>query len=73
MTTFATQPDTARRLAELQALTRSAWTAYRDDLRELEGAAYDRAEAAAWDQLQATLRELDAERAALAAATTPAG
>ncbi|HEV7884827.1 MAG TPA: hypothetical protein VGO81_14745 [Solirubrobacteraceae bacterium] len=68
MTTFAAQPDAARRLAELDALTRGAWTAYRDDLRELEGAAYVDAEAAAWDQLQATLRELDAERAALAAA-----
>jgi hypothetical protein len=72
MTTFAAQPDTARRLAELEALARSAWTAYRDDVRDLEGRPYEDAEAAAWDQLQATLRELDAERAALAA-TTPAG
>jgi hypothetical protein len=71
MTTFAAQPDTARRLAELEALTRSAWTAYRDDVRDLEGPAYDESEAAAWDQLQAALRELQAERAALAA-TTPA-
>jgi hypothetical protein len=69
--TFAAQPDTARRLAELDALTRSAWTAYRDDGRDLEGRAYEDAEAAAWDQLQATLRELDAERAALGE-TTPA-
>jgi hypothetical protein len=68
MTTFAAQPDTARRLAELDALTRGAWTAYRDDLRELEGATYEDAEAAAWDQLQATLRGLEAERAALVAA-----
>jgi hypothetical protein len=68
MTTFAAQPDAARRLAELDALTRGAWTAYRDDLRELEGRVYDDAEAAAWDQLQATLRELEAERVALVAA-----
>ena len=69
--TFAAQPGTARRLAELEALTRGAWTAYRDDGRDLEGRAYEDAEAAAWDQLQATLRELDAERAALGE-TTPA-
>ena len=72
MTTFAARPDTARRLAEIEALARSAWIAYRDGLRGLEGGAYDDGEAAAWDQLQATLRELAAERAALAAAT-PAG
>jgi hypothetical protein len=68
MTTFAAQPGAARRLAELDALTRGAWTAYRDDLRELAGRVYDDAEAAAWDQLQATLRELEAERVALVAA-----
>jgi hypothetical protein len=72
MTTFAAQPDTARRLGELDALTRGAWIAYRDDLRELEGATYEDAEAAAWDQLQATLRQLDAERAALVAAAAAA-
>ncbi|MEA2130457.1 MAG: hypothetical protein QOJ85_3348 [Solirubrobacteraceae bacterium] len=72
MTTFAAQPDAARRLAELDALTRGAWTAYRDDLRELEGTAYVDAEAAAWDQLQATLRQLDVERAALVAAAAAA-
>jgi hypothetical protein len=65
MTTFAAQPETERRLAELEALTRSAWSAYRDDLRELSDDAYDDAEPPAWDQLQATLRELDSERAAL--------
>ena len=65
MTTFAT-PDTARLLAELDARTRVAWTTYRDELRSLEGRAYDDAEAAAWDQLQATLRELEIERAELA-------
>ena len=64
MTIFAT-PDTAR-LAELEARTRVAWTSYRDELSSLEGRAYDDAEAAAWDQLQATLRELAIERAELA-------
>jgi hypothetical protein len=66
MTTFAT-PDTERRIAELDARTRVAWTSYRDELSSLEGRAYDDAEAAAWDQLQATLREVDAERAQLVA------
>ena len=64
MTTFAT-PDTQRRLAELEARKRIAWTAYRDELSELEGKAYDDAEAAAWDQLQATLGELEMKRAEL--------
>ena len=64
MTTFAT-PDTARLLAELDARTRVAWTSYRDALSTLEGDAYDAAEAAEWDQLQATLREVEAERAQL--------
>jgi hypothetical protein len=66
MTTFAT-PSTTRLIAELDARTRVAWTAYRDALQDLEGAAYDAAEASEWDQLQATLRELDAARAELAA------
>ena len=71
MTTFAAQPETERLLAELDARTRGAWSIYREDLRELAGADYDTAEAAAWDQLQATLRELDAERAALAPVQQP--
>ena len=66
MTTFATT-DTERRLAELDARTRVAWTSYRDELADLQGAAYDDAEAAAWDQLQAALRAVEAERAELAA------
>ena len=65
MTTFAT-PATARLLAELDARIRVAWTAYRDELSTLEGRAYDDAEAAAWDQLQATLRTVELERAELA-------
>ena len=65
MTTYAT-PDTARLRAELDDLTRvrrgqGVWKT--DDL---EGAPYDAAEASEWDQLQATLRELDTARAELA-------
>lgn len=71
MTTFATKPETERRIAALDARTRVAWAGYRDELRDLAGREYDDAEAAAWEQLQATLRDLAAERAALAAA--PAG
>lgn len=67
MTTFAT-PGTQRRLAELDARTRGAWATYRDELIGLEGRAYDDAEPAAWDQLQATLREVEVERAELASA-----
>ena len=64
MTTFAT-PDTARLLAELDARTRIAWTSYRDALSPLGGAEYDAAEPAEWDQLQATLREVETARADL--------
>ncbi|MDQ3722208.1 MAG: hypothetical protein M3376_03875 [Actinomycetota bacterium] len=64
MTTFAT-PDTARLLAELDARTRVAWTSYRDALSTLEGTTYDAAEAAEWNQLQATLREVESARADL--------
>ena len=68
MTTFAT-PDTVRLLAELDARTRAAWTSYRDALSTLAGAEYDAAEAAEWDQLQATLREVEAARADLQSRT----
>ena len=68
MTTFATQPEIERRIAEIDACKRAAWAAYREDLRGLEGHRYDDAEPASWDRLQATLRDLDAERAGLAAA-----
>jgi len=65
MTTFAAQSETERLLAELDARMRGAWSTYSEDLRELAGKDYDDAEAAAWDQLQATLRELEPERASL--------
>lgn len=66
MTAFTTA-DAARRLAELDARTRAAWMSYRDELSSLEGSAYEDAEGPAWDQLQATLRELEVERAELMA------
>ena len=70
MTTFA-KPETERRLAELHARTRVAWTSYRDELDGLEGRVYDDAEPAAWDQLQATLRDVAIERAELALPAQP--
>jgi len=54
MTTFAALPDAQ----ELEALTCAAWTTYSDELRDLDGDAYADAESAAWDRLQAALREL---------------
>ncbi|HEX8206723.1 MAG TPA: hypothetical protein VF587_11755 [Solirubrobacteraceae bacterium] len=44
----------------LEQETRRAWGDYADSLRGLEGAEYDQAEKAAWDQLQATLHALGA-------------
>lgn len=65
MTTFA-KPDVEQRLAELDGRTRVAWTSYREELSSLAGRAYDDAEVPAWDQLQATLLEIELERAELA-------
>ena len=44
----------------LEQETRRAWSDYAESLQGLEGPEYDRAEAAAWDQLQATLQALGA-------------
>jgi hypothetical protein len=59
MTTFTPQDST------LDERTRKAWTAYREDLAELQGRAYDAAEAESWDRLQEQLRDIEADRAAL--------
>ena len=55
MTTSATRQGTERRIAE-----REAWEAYRESLRDLEGADYEEAEHISWARLQGTLRELSA-------------
>ena len=65
MTTFAALQDAER---ELEARTHAAWTTYGDALRGLDRIAYDEAEPAAWDALQASLREVEEERAATTAA-----
>jgi hypothetical protein len=68
MTTYA--PDeTDRRLEELAERERDAWNAYRHDLSDLRGRAYDVAEADSWEDLQRTLREVASERAELEPAT----
>ena len=66
MTALAPNIDSARRLAELDAQVRLAWHEYRDNLDGLRAADYEQREPAEWDQLQATLREVEAERARLA-------
>jgi hypothetical protein len=64
MATFAPNHEIETRL---DARVREAWSAYKDQLVELEGRDYDEAEAGSWAQLQETLREVDLERDALAA------
>ncbi|HEV7807368.1 MAG TPA: hypothetical protein VGO80_16225 [Solirubrobacteraceae bacterium] len=54
MTTFAALQDAER---EREARTHAAWKTYGDTLRGLDPFAYDDAEPAAWDHLQAKLRE----------------
>lgn len=58
MTTFAPNDAT------LDERIRDAWTAYRDDLVELEGRDYDQAEAESWERLQQTLSDIESDRAA---------
>jgi hypothetical protein len=48
-------PTVARKIEDEQR----AWHDYADRLRDLEGSAYDEAEAEAWQELQAVLRELE--------------
>lgn len=62
-----TAPDLAQ-LRELDDGTRRAWTAYNEQLRDLYGEEYERAEAQSWTQLQAELRRLERRRATLLAA-----
>lgn len=59
MTTYAPHD------AALDERTRQAWAAYRDELSELSGKAYDEAETTAWERLQETLRDIAEDRAAL--------
>jgi hypothetical protein len=55
MTTSAPRRGTDRMIAE-----RTAWEAYRESLRDLQGTAYEEAERASWARLQEALRALHA-------------
>ena len=55
MTTSATRQGTDRTIAE-----REAWEAYRESLRDLEGADYEEAERISWARLHGTLHDLSA-------------
>lgn len=58
MTTYAPHDAT------LDERTRKAWGAYRDELADITGKAYDAAESAAWERLQEALGEIEENRAA---------
>lgn len=60
MTTFAPNEST------LDERVVDAWSAYRDDLADLEGREYDEAEAESWERLQRALQDIESDRAALA-------
>ena len=68
MTTAAPRRDVPATLEEVVERTHEAWTAYREDLRDLSGQEYDDAEHRAWQQLQRELRDLEERRAELEAA-----
>ena len=63
MTTIT--PDKLEELAELE---RTAWSDYRDGLRDLQGRDYEEAEDASWTELQRALADVAAERAELESA-----
>jgi hypothetical protein len=60
----AIAPDTEQ-LRELEAHTRRAWQAYSEQLRELTGDEYERAEHQSWSELQTELSRLDERRKSL--------
>lgn len=70
MTTAAPKPEDMLTLEELDERTQTAWTAYRDSLRELSGREYDEAETRSWERLQRKLRRLEQRRAELSGGPT---
>jgi hypothetical protein len=64
VTTIATDQH---RLRELEADTRRAWEHYTEQLRDLTGDEYERAEHESWEHLQNELRTLERQRAILTA------
>jgi isocitrate dehydrogenase kinase/phosphatase len=62
--------DVTQKLRELEEQELSAWTAYRERLRELTGEAYERAEDECWQELQRELRRVSRRRRLLDAGAT---
>ena len=56
-----------KRLRELDADTRQAWSAYTDRLRELTADEYERLEPESWSELQVELERLERRREELTA------
>jgi hypothetical protein len=67
LTAVAHDAEPAR---ELDADTRRAWHAYRDQLRELSGDEYEQVEQESWAQLQSELRRLERRRRMLNQSST---
>ena len=59
-----TAPD-LNKLRELDERTRRAWMTYTEQLRDLAGEEYERAENVSWTELQRELRRLERRRASL--------
>ena len=59
-----TAPDLDK-LRELDEDTRRAWMTYNEQLRDLAGDEYERAEGVSWTELQRELRRLEHRRASL--------
>lgn len=65
-------PDTDQ-LQELDAETREAWVTYSEQLRDLTGEEYERAESESWEALQEELRRLEKERESLTVSSAQIG
>jgi hypothetical protein len=66
VTTFTSEHQ-ARRMADIDARRKQAWTSYNESLRDLDGREYEDAETRSWDRLQSKLTQLDEERQLLEA------
>jgi hypothetical protein len=64
----AIAPDIDK-LAELDELTRRAWSTYSESLRELRGEEYELIEHESWAELQAELQRLERQRRSLSRAS----
>ena len=71
MPTAAPRPQEPLTVEELDGRIASAWSEYREGLRDLTAQEYDDAERRLWDELQGKLAELDQHRAQLTTAAGP--